>query len=253
MSRHATDPADGHARASTGRRGHRARLPERGRRRAQAARGDPRAGRGGRRRVAVAAPQNQPIVGQIVDRDEVRDAAQSRVEVTQAVLAEFGIEAPGAVMDPDPPLALDDAVRAFEPARGAALVPLRDPLRARPARTWSSGPRALRGPGHPHPGADRRRRGPLGRHPHPRGRDPDGRQPRPDRPPEGPRRRAPAPLHDHLPALGRAQPRGGVRAPRAHARRALPRRDRRHRPADEPGAARGGRRTRSSTTGSTRS
>ena len=65
--------------------------------------------------VAVAAPQNQPIVGQIVDRDEVRDAALSRVEVTQSVLAEFGIEASGAVMDPQPSLALDDAVRAFGP------------------------------------------------------------------------------------------------------------------------------------------
>jgi hypothetical protein len=65
--------------------------------------------------VAVVAPQNQPIVGQIVDRDEVRDAALSRVEVTQQVLEEFGIDALGAVMDPDPALALDDAVRAFEP------------------------------------------------------------------------------------------------------------------------------------------
>jgi hypothetical protein len=65
--------------------------------------------------VALAAPQNQPMAGQIVDRDEVREAAQSRVEVTQAVLREFGIEAVGAVMDPDPALALDDAVRAFEP------------------------------------------------------------------------------------------------------------------------------------------
>ena len=65
--------------------------------------------------VAVVAPQNQPIVGQIVDRDEVRDAALSRVEVTQQVLDEFGIEALGAVMDPDPALAVDDAVRAFEP------------------------------------------------------------------------------------------------------------------------------------------
>lgn len=65
--------------------------------------------------VAVAAPQNLPTVGQIVDRDEVRDAARSRVEVTQSVLAEFGIEASGAVMDPEPSLALDDAIRAFAP------------------------------------------------------------------------------------------------------------------------------------------
>ncbi|HYX77963.1 MAG TPA: hypothetical protein VE727_01275 [Solirubrobacterales bacterium] len=69
----------------------------------------------GAERVALAAPQNQPMAGQIVDRDEVREAAQSRVEVTQAVLRESGIEAVGAVMDPDPALALDDAVRAFEP------------------------------------------------------------------------------------------------------------------------------------------
>jgi hypothetical protein len=55
------------------------------------------------------------MAGQIVDRDEVREAAQSRVEVTQAVLGDFGIEAAGAVMDPDPALALDDAIRAFAP------------------------------------------------------------------------------------------------------------------------------------------
>ena len=65
--------------------------------------------------VAVVAPQNQPMAGQIVDRDEVREAALSRVEVTQAVLRDFGIESVGAVMDPDPGLALDDAVRAFAP------------------------------------------------------------------------------------------------------------------------------------------
>ncbi len=65
--------------------------------------------------VTLAAPQNQPMAGQIVDRDELREAARSRVEVTQAVLHEFGIVAPGAVFDPDPPIALDDAVRAFEP------------------------------------------------------------------------------------------------------------------------------------------
>jgi hypothetical protein len=65
--------------------------------------------------VALAAPQNQPAAGQIVDQDEIREAAQSRVEVTQSVLSEFGVDAVGVVMDPDPPLALDDAVRAFAP------------------------------------------------------------------------------------------------------------------------------------------
>lgn len=65
--------------------------------------------------VAIIAPQNQPMAGQIVDRDELADAARSRVEVTQSVFAEFGIDAEGAVMDPDPLLALDDAIRAYEP------------------------------------------------------------------------------------------------------------------------------------------
>ena len=65
--------------------------------------------------VAVAAPQNLPTVGQIVDRDEAVDAALSRVEVTQSVFDRFGIEAVGAIFDPNSSLALDDAVRAFQP------------------------------------------------------------------------------------------------------------------------------------------
>ena len=64
---------------------------------------------------AVVAPQNLPAVGQLVDVEERREAAQSRVDVTQAVLREFGIDAESAVMDPHPALALDDAVRATEP------------------------------------------------------------------------------------------------------------------------------------------
>jgi hypothetical protein len=63
----------------------------------------------------VVAPQNLPIVGQLVDVEERRDAAQSRVDVTQSVLREFGIASEGAVMDPEPSLALDDAVRATQP------------------------------------------------------------------------------------------------------------------------------------------
>jgi len=63
----------------------------------------------------VVAPQNLPIVGQLVDVEERRDAAQSRVDVTQSVLREFGIASEGAVMDPEPALALDDAVRATQP------------------------------------------------------------------------------------------------------------------------------------------
>jgi hypothetical protein len=65
--------------------------------------------------VAVAAPQNQPAVGQLIDSGELREAARARVEVTMSILAEYGVESVGEVMDPDPALALDDAVRAHEP------------------------------------------------------------------------------------------------------------------------------------------
>jgi hypothetical protein len=65
--------------------------------------------------VAVAAPQNQPAVGQLIDTDELRDAARARVEVTMAILAEYGIDSVGEVMDRDPFLAFDDAVRAHQP------------------------------------------------------------------------------------------------------------------------------------------
>jgi hypothetical protein len=65
--------------------------------------------------VAVAAPQNQPAVGQLIDSGELRDAARARVEVTMSILAEYGIDSVGEVMDRDPALAMDDAVRAHEP------------------------------------------------------------------------------------------------------------------------------------------
>lgn len=65
--------------------------------------------------VVVAAPQNQPTVGQLIDTAEVREAARARVEVTMALLSEFGIESIGEVLDPESSLALDDAVRAHRP------------------------------------------------------------------------------------------------------------------------------------------
>jgi hypothetical protein len=77
--------------------------------------------------VAVAAPQNQPAVGQLIDSGELRDAARARVEVTMSVLAEYGIESVGEVMDRDPALALDDAVRAHEP--GEVLLSCRSGTR----------------------------------------------------------------------------------------------------------------------------
>jgi hypothetical protein len=65
--------------------------------------------------VAVAAPQNQPSAGQIIDSGELREAARARVEVTMSILSRYGIESVGEVMDRDPALALDDAVRAHAP------------------------------------------------------------------------------------------------------------------------------------------
>jgi hypothetical protein len=78
-------------------------------------------------RIIVAAPQNEPTIGQLIDSGEVREAARARVEVTMAVLAEFGIESVGEVMDPEPALALDDAVRAHEP--GEVLLSCRSDTR----------------------------------------------------------------------------------------------------------------------------
>ena len=77
--------------------------------------------------VAVVAPQNQPAVGQLIDAGELRDAARARVEVTMSILAEYGIESVGEVMDRDPALALDDAVRAHEP--GEVLLSCRSGTR----------------------------------------------------------------------------------------------------------------------------
>ena len=65
--------------------------------------------------IAVVSPQNQPRLGAKIARPELREAALSRVEVTMSVFAEFGLDSVGDVMDSDPMLALDDAVRAFEP------------------------------------------------------------------------------------------------------------------------------------------
>jgi hypothetical protein len=70
---------------------------------------------GGADYFAAVAPQNLPVVGQLVDVEERRAAARSRVDVTQDILREFGLESEGAVMDPNPMLALDDAVRATQP------------------------------------------------------------------------------------------------------------------------------------------
>ncbi|MCB0829482.1 MAG: hypothetical protein KDB64_01040 [Solirubrobacterales bacterium] len=66
--------------------------------------------------VVVVAPQNQPSVGQLFDPEERAEAARARVDVTLAVLDEFGIEAIGEVLDPEYDLALGDAIRSHRPA-----------------------------------------------------------------------------------------------------------------------------------------
>jgi hypothetical protein len=65
--------------------------------------------------VIVAAPQNQPTIGQLIDRDELYASARARVEVTMSIFAQFGIESVGEVLDPAPQLALGDALRAHRP------------------------------------------------------------------------------------------------------------------------------------------
>ena len=67
-------------------------------------------------KVVVAAPQNQPAVGQLIDAGELREAARSRVEVTMAVFDEFGIASVGEILDRDPLLGIEDALRAHQPA-----------------------------------------------------------------------------------------------------------------------------------------
>ncbi|MBN8870889.1 MAG: hypothetical protein J0H66_13495 [Solirubrobacterales bacterium] len=66
--------------------------------------------------VVVVAPQNQPSVGQLFDPEERAEAARARVDVTLAVLDEFGIEAIGEVLDPEYDLALGDAIRSHRPS-----------------------------------------------------------------------------------------------------------------------------------------
>ena len=187
--------------------------------------------------VALAAPQNQPLAGQIVDRDEVREAALSRVEVTQAVLARLRDRGARRGDGPRPGPGAGRRDPSLRPPRGPALVPVRHPLRDDAQGPGGVGEAALRRPGHPHPRPDRGRRDPLGRDPHPGRRHADRRRRRPGRAPEGEGRRAASSLHVHQPTLRPAEPRGGLRAPRQHPGGALPLGDRRHRPADEPGAA----------------
>ncbi|MGE5635641.1 MAG: universal stress protein [Nocardioidaceae bacterium] len=60
--------------------------------------------------VHVICPQNRPKHGYVIYDTHVRDAAENRLKMTLALLAESGIEASGEVMDPDPYAAVMDAL-----------------------------------------------------------------------------------------------------------------------------------------------
>src|SRR3954453_11529019 len=64
--------------------------------------------------VYVVCPQNEPKHGYVVYDDTVREAAQNRLQTTLAQLEKEGIEARGAVLDPDPYNAITDAVAEFQ-------------------------------------------------------------------------------------------------------------------------------------------
>jgi hypothetical protein len=61
-------------------------------------------------KVHVICPQNQPRHGYVIFEDHVRDAAENRLQMTLALLRDAGIEADGAVVDPDPYSAVMDAL-----------------------------------------------------------------------------------------------------------------------------------------------
>ena len=108
-----------------------------------------------------------------------------------SILAEFGIDSVGEVIDPAPQLALDDALRAHEPAEVllSALYDTRFGLTRKDLVEWA---RELAEPEvkftHiPVRVEDDSIR--LGPHPRAGGRDPDGQRAGPGRPAEGARRR----------------------------------------------------------------
>jgi hypothetical protein len=66
-------------------------------------------------RCTVVCPQNKPRKGYLIYDDTVRTAARIRLDLTLERLREMGIEANGEVMDPDPFLAVGDAIRIYRP------------------------------------------------------------------------------------------------------------------------------------------
>jgi hypothetical protein len=64
-------------------------------------------------RCTVVCPQNTPRRGFVIYDDSVRSAARVRLDLTLQRLHAMGIEARGEVMDPDPYLAVQDAIREW--------------------------------------------------------------------------------------------------------------------------------------------
>jgi hypothetical protein len=64
-------------------------------------------------RCTVICPQNRPRRGYVIYDESVRSAAQIRLELTLERLHKLGIQADGEVMDPNPFLAVKDALRLY--------------------------------------------------------------------------------------------------------------------------------------------
>jgi hypothetical protein len=64
-------------------------------------------------RCTVICPQNLPRKGNVIHNETVRTAAQIRLDHTLQRLRELGIEATGEVLDPDPFLAVQDAIGLY--------------------------------------------------------------------------------------------------------------------------------------------
>jgi hypothetical protein len=62
-------------------------------------------------RCTVICPQNRPRRGYVIYDDSARSAARIRLDLTLERLRKLGIEAQGELMDPDPYLAVKDALR----------------------------------------------------------------------------------------------------------------------------------------------
>ncbi len=74
-----------------------------------------------REEVLVVTPAlNSPLKTWTSDEDDARAAAQERLEVSLAKLAEAGVQARGEVGDGDPLQAIEDALRTFGPTRSSS-------------------------------------------------------------------------------------------------------------------------------------